>query len=345
MRPDSAPSATAQPRASDTAGIGPSLRRTRVWAVVMIVVGVLAGIAALGTYGALDQHYRAEQRKLPRYPGSITSVRSTDSESSGGEVDVRWDQDGARWRATIHVGNAGSWHDGQSVPVVVDPERPDFATLPGENYKPESFDFGFGALGFACAGLIIGSGVWCTRLNAKLRRSDASAWRTVEARFVETRGENGGSTMVYIPEFARDRLWLVKGKLPQPRARVQIAGHEFGLVVRLGEDDALMLAEPKILGAPVTARVSGYHERDSGVAFRLEAGDKVYFVAGRRDHLAPDVGDLARVRAATIRTGSNGVVLVQLGISREPSFFRTLAEKQARKTWPPLFEPSARSAS
>src|SRR5262245_55471592 len=79
-----------KPRTIESTGLRRTFRRSRTWAIGMVVVSAIVGVIALGVYGALDQHYLGEQRKLPRYPGRITDVRTTDSEGTGGEVVVRW---------------------------------------------------------------------------------------------------------------------------------------------------------------------------------------------------------------------------------------------------------------
>jgi Protein of unknown function (DUF3592) len=327
------PVAPSAPLAVDTAKIGPTLRRKRMWSALVVVAALVCGVAALCTYVALDNHYLAVQRTLPRYPGVITDVRDSGSEDSSGEVDVRWTQGDARWQGTVHVGNTGSWHDGQSVPVIVDPERPDFFTLPGENYKPDGLDAGFAVLGFACVGVIIWGSVWLVRTNRKVRRAAASSWVTCDAYFVAKSGDR--KTLFYLPEYAAGHLWQVKGFLPRPHARVQVAGDGHGLVIRREEGADLMLAEPKFLGTPTTARVAAYDERGDRVAFRLEVGAVVHFVAGARDRLAPDIGDLEAVRAATLRLSST-VALLQLGLSKYATFLDLITEKQAETEWPRL---------
>src|SRR5262249_34583271 len=152
----------------------------------------------------------------------------TDSEGSGGEVDVV--AGGAlSTTVTIHVGNTGSYRSGQSVVVLVNPEN-HHVTLPGENYKPDGFDAGFGVLGIVCGVTLIAAGVWFARASAKRRRSKASAWRTVDAHFVRTHGDNGATTILYMPEFSTDQLWSVKAPFRDAKTRVQIAGQRDGLV-------------------------------------------------------------------------------------------------------------------
>ena len=89
---------------------------------------------------------------------------------------------------------------------------------------------------------------------------------------------------------------------------------------------------------PQAAPVRTSSWRGKQIAFRLEVGDVVHVVVGDRARLGPDVGDPAAVRAATIRVSTQGLAVVQLGLSRSAVFLRRLSDKDARKQWPQLVE-------
>src|SRR5262249_6476070 len=159
-------------------------------------------------------------------------------------------------------------------------------------------------------------GALCGDAGRKLSRARRSAWRTVEARFVRAIGENNEKTIVYLPEYGTDRFWTVETRLPGPSVRCQIAGARTGLGLRRDEDSEIVRANPMSLGRARTARVAAYAWRDGNLGLRLEVGDESVFVSMVGSEIPPDVGDVAKIHAATVRRGSNHEVVLELGLSR-----------------------------
>ena len=333
------PVVTAAPLAVDTAGVGPALRRTRKRALMGTVVALALCIGVIGTWIALDHMYLARQDQLDRTTGQIDDVDEDGGDSTAGDVDLHYVWKGESRDARVSVSDAGDWYWGQSVTVLLDPER-DFVTLPGENYKPGWLDPLALFLAFALVfGVVIGV-VVVVATQRKLHRARASAWRTVTVIFIERRGNNDEISVVYLPDYSIDRIWLVQGQIPEDTTRAQVAGHRSGLVLRTSEDAKLMLARPSMLHRATTVRVAAYELREEQVGLRLESGRATHYVTGHLNRLAPDVAGFEAVRAATMRTAAKNVVLLQLGLSKHVSVFTRLTNRKARKRWPELVDRS-----
>jgi len=334
-RPDprSTTVATAQPRAIDTAGIGPKFKRSRRIALALVVVGVVALIASAVMWRSLDRMYLARQDDLVPSFGRIEEVRHHDDDPD--EVVVSFTWAGQPKTATVRVGKHHGWYDGETVTVLSSLDGT-FVTLPGENYFPEWVELlCFLAVGTSI-GVFVGGAIWWLRSHRKLRRTRRSSWRTVVAYFADTRGENDDKTVFYVPEFAIDRFWKTSGRVQLAPARIEVAGGPRGIVLRSGEDAKLVLAKPEVVQPPRTARVLAFAENDGDVALRLDVAGTVRVYEGRARDLPSDVGDLTSVRAATVRFGRHGLALVQLGLSRRSSPFRRVPAGRARTEWPQL---------
>jgi hypothetical protein len=331
------PVAPSAPLAVDTANIGPTLRRTRKRALTATLVALALLVGVIAGWIALDDMYLDRQSLLDRTTGQIDAVHEDGGDSNSGDVDLHYLWSGETLDANVSVSDAGDWFSGEPVTVLVDPER-DFVTLPGENYKPEWLDAVAFLSGFALLWALVASAVWLTRTERKLSRAEASAWRTVTVVFVEPRGEKGEISVVYLPEYAADRIWLVAGRVPDDATRAQVAGQRSGLVLRTSEDADLMLARPNPLKLPTTVSVAAYELREDRVGLRLESGRATTYVVGHRARLSSDVDTLEAVRAATMRSAPKNVVLLKLGLSRQMCAFSRITSRAARKQWPGLVE-------
>ena len=310
--------------ALDSQDLRARLRRRLTWAVAAAGVAALLAVVSAVVLVVVDNRLSAEQAEFDHYDGEITEIVDTDGEGTGGLAMVIFEPRSRVRFANIEIDNTASFTEGPAT-VLVDPNDPDFVTLPGENYFPDGEGLAYlliGGLG-ACA-LALAAAAFVTRRTVQVLAS--STWQTVSG-FVTTANDGDSKRWVlYLSDHANGTFWISKRKLPMPSFTGSVAIDEKGrLVLRLQDGKRLAFAKradttsywskhrvssASILGTNLDVAYTARDEpwqcsillADGAPMPQLRAGDTIGLLGGPLHTVTMHVPDLGIVGLGVPRT-------------------------------------------
>ena len=333
------PRTTVEDAALETPGVRARLLRERRLGLLALIVGGLITMIALGGLVVVDHVYSDKQAAFRRYPGTVLSVRSDNSDDDSGTAAVSFDDAGRTRHARIHIDSTSDWRTGETVHVLVDPSDASFVTLRGENYRPDWF----GGLALATCVLAAFPLVGLRRFRGagkKLAALAATPWRTASG---ETRSAKDRSCVVYFERVEGGSFWRSSSRVRSRDGRIvaEIAGDRaHGLVLRPVGSRKLILARPINSVGPTRCRVLAYQVRRRALAIRVAGPTEstVYEIDESRSAEAFD-----EKRLDTVDTIDLSACPASWGALRIPGLEVTLIgvavpDRRARRRFPALFE-------